>query len=173
MVCHLTIDQCLKKEYQSISVGHPLNAESIYILFRNSVYFFPHCATSPHWDKASLSRLPDHTQTLYSEGLLWTSDQPDAEPLYLTTHTTHKRQTSMPPAGFEPTIPGSERPQTHALDRAATGICRFNLYLTEIILYLGYENNRVMLCRAIAVYCKNRVDGRKQMVWAEFKASYL
>jgi hypothetical protein len=42
--------------------------------------------------------------------------------LYLTTHNTHKRQTSMPYAGFEPTIPVSERPQTHALDRAATGI---------------------------------------------------
>ena len=42
--------------------------------------------------------------------------------LYLTAHKTHKRQTSMPPAGFEPTIPASERPQTHALDLAATGI---------------------------------------------------
>jgi len=28
----------------------------------------------------------------------------------------------MPPAGFEPAIPASKRPQTHALDRAATGI---------------------------------------------------
>jgi hypothetical protein len=28
----------------------------------------------------------------------------------------------MPPARFEPTIPESERPQTHALDDAATGI---------------------------------------------------
>ena len=30
----------------------------------------------------------------------------------------------MPPVGFEPTIPASERPQTYALDRAAnaTGI---------------------------------------------------
>ena len=28
----------------------------------------------------------------------------------------------MPPAGFEPTIPASERPQTHALDRATTGV---------------------------------------------------
>jgi len=28
----------------------------------------------------------------------------------------------MPPAGFEPTIPASKRPQTHALDRAATGV---------------------------------------------------
>jgi hypothetical protein len=42
--------------------------------------------------------------------------------LYLTTHNTHNKQTSMPPVGFEPTIPVSERPQTHALDRAATAI---------------------------------------------------
>jgi len=28
----------------------------------------------------------------------------------------------MPPAGFETAIPASERPQTHALDRAAIGI---------------------------------------------------
>jgi hypothetical protein len=30
--------------------------------------------------------------------------------LYLTTHNTHNRQTSMLPLGFEPTIPVSERP---------------------------------------------------------------
>jgi hypothetical protein len=42
--------------------------------------------------------------------------------LYLTTHNTHNRQTSMPPAGFEPAIPVGERPQTHALKRVATGI---------------------------------------------------
>jgi hypothetical protein len=42
--------------------------------------------------------------------------------LYLTTHNTHKRQTSMPEAEFEPTILVSERPQTHTLDRAATGM---------------------------------------------------
>jgi hypothetical protein len=40
--------------------------------------------------------------------------------LYLKTHNIHKRQTSMPPAGYEPTIPASERLQTHALDQAAT-----------------------------------------------------
>jgi len=28
----------------------------------------------------------------------------------------------MPPAEFEPAIPASERPQTHALDRPAIGI---------------------------------------------------
>jgi hypothetical protein len=41
--------------------------------------------------------------------------------LHLTIHNTH-RQTFMPPAGLKPTIPGSDRPQTHALDRAATCI---------------------------------------------------
>ena len=40
--------------------------------------------------------------------------------LYLTTHNTHNRHTSMPPVGFEPTIPASEWPQTYALDRAVT-----------------------------------------------------
>jgi hypothetical protein len=38
---------------------------------------------------------------------------------YCTTHTI---QTSMPPAGFERTISASQRPQTLALDRSATGI---------------------------------------------------
>ena len=33
----------------------------------------------------------------------------------------------MPLAGFEPAIPISERPQVHALDRAATGIGDQNL----------------------------------------------
>ena len=30
----------------------------------------------------------------------------------------------MPPEGFEPAIPVGERPQTHAVDRAATGDLR-------------------------------------------------
>ena len=47
----------------------------------------------------------------------WSAQHRD---LYPTTHITHKRQTFMPPAGFEPTIPAREQLQTHALDRAAT-----------------------------------------------------
>ena len=35
--------------------------------------------------------------------------------LYLTKHNTHKRQTSMSPAGFEPAIPTSKQPHVHAL----------------------------------------------------------
>jgi hypothetical protein len=41
--------------------------------------------------------------------------------LYQTTHNTHNRQTSMPSVVFELTISAGERPQTYALDRAATG----------------------------------------------------
>ena len=41
--------------------------------------------------------------------------------LYLTTHNTHNRQTSMPPAGFEPAFPSSEWPLSHALDCATSG----------------------------------------------------
>ena len=40
--------------------------------------------------------------------------------LYLTRHTTLTRDRH--PAGFELAIPASERPQTHALDSAATGL---------------------------------------------------
>jgi hypothetical protein len=53
--------------------------------------------------------------------------------LYLTTHNTHKRQASMPPALFEPAISASERPQTHVLDRAATVIGTWYCYSSEIL----------------------------------------
>jgi hypothetical protein len=33
----------------------------------------------------------------------------------------------VPPAGIEPATPTSERPQTHALDRAATGIGSYGI----------------------------------------------
>jgi hypothetical protein len=56
--------------------------------------------------------------------------------LYLKIHNTHNRQTSMPPAGFEPAIPASERLQTHALDRAVTGIGKIYRYST--ILFYKY-----------------------------------
>jgi len=53
----------------------------------------------------------------------WSSRRRD---LYLTTHNTHNRQTSMLPAAFDATFPASEWPQNHALDRAASGICAYS-----------------------------------------------
>jgi hypothetical protein len=40
----------------------------------------------------------------------------------------------MLPVGFEPTIPAGERPQTHALERAATGISLVQLKYTTFML---------------------------------------
>jgi hypothetical protein len=70
----------------------------------------------------------DHTQTPHSVGLLWTSDQPDAETSNWQHTNTHKRQTSMPPVGFEPAIPESARSNAHALNSAATAIGFLSIY---------------------------------------------
>jgi len=40
----------------------------------------------------------------------------------------------MPPLGFEPTISVGERPQTYALDRAATGTGLLMCYLDKILV---------------------------------------
>ena len=60
---------------------------------------------------SSFLRFLDHTQRHITVGRTpldeWSARRRD---LYLTTHNTQPRQTSMPPAVFEPTIPESERP---------------------------------------------------------------
>ena len=48
--------------------------------------------------------------------------------LALTSHNTHKRQTSMSPAGFEPATPARKQPHTHSLDCAATKISKYHIY---------------------------------------------
>jgi hypothetical protein len=80
-------------------------------------------AQQPLLDKTLLiiQALRSHSDTPNSVGLLWTSDQPDAD-ICTWQHTTYKRQTSMPLASFEPAIPASEWQQTHALESAATEI---------------------------------------------------
>jgi hypothetical protein len=85
-------------------------------------------------------RFLDHTQRRATVGRTpldeWLARRRD---LYLTTHNTHNRQTSIPPVGFEPSISAGERPQTYALDRAATGTGVQNLGMrafTEIITVL-------------------------------------
>ena len=50
----------------------------------------------------------------------------------------------MPPAGFEPTISVGERPQTYALDRAATGtsdLYRYGGQILEEIFYKSLERH--------------------------------
>jgi len=68
------------------------------------------------WARApSFTRFLDHTKQRTTVGRTpldgWSARRRN---LYRTIHNNHNRQTS--------TIPSSERPQTYALDRAATGI---------------------------------------------------
>jgi len=60
--------------------------------------------------------------------------------LYLTTHNTHKRKTPTLPAGFEPAIPASELPLSHALHRAATTV-GFFLPLRYKYRHIGYHSS--------------------------------
>jgi hypothetical protein len=50
----------------------------------------------------------------------------------LTIHNTYDREASILLVGFEPIISAGERPQTYALDRAATGIGSRRKYEGEI-----------------------------------------
>ena len=60
------------------------------------------------------------SHTIVGRNLLdeWSTRRGD---FYLTTHNTHNIRTSTPHAGFEHTNPGSDRTQTHALDRGFSG----------------------------------------------------
>jgi len=84
---------------------------------------------------SSFKRFLDHTQRRTTVGRTpldeWSTRRRE---LYLTIHNTHDRQTSMPPVGFEHTISAGERPQTYALDRAATGTGEFLCHLNILTL---------------------------------------
>jgi hypothetical protein len=84
----------------------------------------------------------------------WTEDQPVARPLptHRTTQTQNKhRETSMPRAGFEPTIPVFERAKmVHALDRDATvigtvfGSVNFKLRIYSLTKFTRINRNEVI-----------------------------
>jgi hypothetical protein len=80
-----------------------------------------------------------HTHT-HSIWVHWTTDRPDAETS--TGNTQHSEQTSMFPAGFESAIPSSEWPQTHALDRAASGTSL--MFLSYHLSPFFSRNHRVL-----------------------------
>jgi hypothetical protein len=92
---------------------------------------------------SSFWRFLDHTQRRVTVGRApldeWSIRRRD---LYLTTHNTHNRQTSMPPVWFEPKISAGERPKTYALDRTATGtgwaICSGNVERPLHYLFVPY-----------------------------------
>jgi hypothetical protein len=79
----------------------------------------------------------------------WTEDQPVARPLptHRTTQAQNKRtQTFIPRVGLEPTIPVFERANTgHALDRAATAIGTYTIYLSKIAAHASTQLPVILL----------------------------
>jgi hypothetical protein len=69
---------------------------------------------------SSLQRIHNHSDAPHLVGLLWTSDQPDAE-TSTWQHTTLKTDIQAF-GGIRSQIPASERSQNYTLDRAASGI---------------------------------------------------
>ena len=120
---------------------HYKNLHEIHDFLTTLFCLFVFNATAPQGTRASSSftRFLDHTQRLTTAGrtLLgeWSARRRD---LYLTTHNTHNRQTSMPPVGFEPTIPVGERLQIYALDRVATetGLLKVRLFHLHVVAML-------------------------------------
>jgi hypothetical protein len=86
--------------------------------FNNNIYFMVR-QTLMGQGLRMLEASQSHSNASHSLELPWTSDQPAQQTL---PDNTQKRQTSTPPAGFEPAMSEDKRLQNHALDRAATGI---------------------------------------------------
>jgi len=117
--------------FQWVSLNKVLwNSKILYLFI---IFFLWRCGPT-RVTASSLLRFLDHTKQLTTFGRTsldeWSARRRD---LYLTTYNTHKTETSMSPAEFEPTIAGSERLQTHALNRAATGIGLYLLCHMQLI----------------------------------------
>ena len=98
------------------------------------IYIYTHTHTHTYIYIYILLWFLDHTQQRTTVGRTPLDERSARRrDLYLTTHNTHNRKISMPPVGFEPTTSAGERPQTYALDRAATGTDNYQLFLYKIL----------------------------------------
>jgi len=95
---------------------------------------------SPQWARASsFTRFLDHTQRRTTVGRTpleeWSARRRE---LYLKSYSSHIKQTSMAPVGFESTILAGERPQTYALPDRNT---KFNILIdvSEVFLVEYYR----------------------------------
>ena len=134
-VCMLTLDfqRHLRHRHSSLSAY-------VVVLFIR-IFIPPPVGQQPLAAEALLTieASRSHSDITHSVGLLWTSDQPDKQ-TSTWPHNTHKRQTSMSTAVFEPTIPNkwaAEDPRSTipALDREATAIGIFSFTTVCFILW--------------------------------------
>jgi hypothetical protein len=73
--------------------------------------------------------------------------------LYLPTHNTHNRQTSMLLVGFKPTISTGERLQSCALDRTASGTNGFYYTIIITLLFMLLESTTIYAVNMVILVC--------------------
>jgi hypothetical protein len=95
-----------KYNTQKVMSNDNYHRHGIYLIF-----FYLHWLCSPAQAMASFTRFLDHTQRSARVDTApldeWSTHRRD---LYLTTHNTHNRQTSMTLVGFKTTITADEQP---------------------------------------------------------------
>jgi hypothetical protein len=113
---------------------------------------------------SSVLRFLDHTQWRTTVGRTpldeWSARRRE---LYLTTHNTYNRKTSMFPAGFESTVTAVQRPQIYILDRATTGTGERLITLQKSYVYNVYP--RVVAPSAVRIVCL--------LVWTKDVVQYI
>ena len=104
-----------------------LNFNKVTVSLYSYIYFHGMTAPSgpepPHYRGFTITL--KHTTLGRTPLEEWSARRRD---LYLTTHNTHKKHAYMVPAGFEPVIPASEWPQTHAQTARPLGPAPIPLY---------------------------------------------
>jgi hypothetical protein len=134
-------------------------------------FFFSHGATAlVGQDHLIIEDSWLHSDTPHSAQFLWTNDRPDTKTSTWQHNTLAWNRHLCTPAGFEPVIPTSGRPQTHALDRASTGIgvCR-NTWARCSFVECFNHPVRVFFCKwhrlELACYIHRSFVQKKKEEW--------
>lgn len=119
----------------------------IYLFISLNLFYLLTGGVESYFCTRSHSVTHSHTHT---HTYILSRTPPDEESVRHTDlYNTHKRQITMLSAEFEPAIPASLRPQTYAVDCAATGIKeRIMLYNVFLIRYVKLS----LCCRIIPIF---------------------
>jgi hypothetical protein len=125
---------CKKCVYVSVTYGIVMAPDVLLLFCHVSAVLF---GLSLLYEIPRLHSQTHHTPLASSGGVISPSQRP------LPDNTQHSQEKiSMLTSGFEPSIPACERPQTHASDRAATGI---DMYATVSSSYCYAEHLKYQL----------------------------
>jgi hypothetical protein len=65
----------------------------------------------------------------------------------------------MPPVGFEPMTLAGERPQTHALDRATTGVVeQFSMFMLKVEVSLRFLRIWITFAQMFIFFCCSIIE---------------